>query len=137
MNAGAKIPDQTWLLEFDRGKLHDFVFVGTPELTKGGDLTRNSISLTTADTFLYGASLLDLSRQFALSDPSIGSSFLDTFGDLGLGQTLEEAQVQNRPLARRQALDTARQGESLLGRVRAPLVVAIFQTSSGVIGRPR
>lgn len=61
---------------FDGGKLHDFFFVGMPELMKSGDLTRNSLALTTSDTFLYGATLLDLSRQFALADPSLNSSFL-------------------------------------------------------------
>jgi hypothetical protein len=61
---------------FDRGKLHDFFFLGTPELIKGGDLTRDSIALTTSDTFLYGASLVDLAKQFALIDSPVDSSFL-------------------------------------------------------------
>ena len=61
---------------FDGGKLHDFFFAGMPELMKSGDLTRKSLALTTSDTFLYGATLLDLSRQFALADPSVNSSFL-------------------------------------------------------------
>ena len=71
---------------FDGGKLHDYFFVGMPELVKGADLTRNSLALTTPDTFLYGATLLDLSRQFALTDPSMSSSFLgDRLQKIGRG----------------------------------------------------
>jgi hypothetical protein len=72
----SKIKSLCGATRFDGGKLHDFFFVGMPELAKGGDLTRNSLALTTTDTFLYGATLLDLSRQFALADPSVNSSFL-------------------------------------------------------------
>jgi hypothetical protein len=72
----SKIKSFCGATRFDGGKLHDVFFVGTPELVSGGDLTRNSVALTTTDTFLYGATLLDLSRQFALADPSVNSSFL-------------------------------------------------------------
>ncbi len=72
----SKIKSFCGATRFDGGKLHDFFFVGTPELMKSGDLTRSSLALTTPDTFLYGATLLDLSRQFALTDPSVNSSFL-------------------------------------------------------------
>jgi hypothetical protein len=72
----AKIKSFCGAARFDGGKLHDYFFVGMPELVKGADLTRNSLALTTPDTFLYGATLLDLSHQFWLTDPSMSSSFL-------------------------------------------------------------
>ena len=61
---------------FEGGKMHDFFFAGMPELVKGGALSRSSLALTTADTFFYAASLLDLSRQFGMVDPSPKAAFL-------------------------------------------------------------
>ncbi len=61
---------------FDGSKLHDFYFVGMPELVKRGDLNRGSLALTTADTFLYAASVLDISRQFGLVDSSPNGAYL-------------------------------------------------------------
>jgi hypothetical protein len=72
----SKIKSFCGATRFDGGKLHDVFFVGAPKMVKSGDLTRSSLALTTADTFLYGATLLDLSHQFALADPSVSSSFL-------------------------------------------------------------
>jgi hypothetical protein len=82
----SKVKSLSGATRFDRGKLHDFFFVGMPELTQTGDLTRNSLVLTTPDTFLYGASLLDLSHQFALADPSPAAAFLgDRLQKIGRG----------------------------------------------------
>ncbi len=61
---------------FDNGKLHDVVFVGMPKQIPDADLTRNSIGLATKNTFTYFATLVDISKQFALVDPSAGASYL-------------------------------------------------------------
>ena len=61
---------------FDGAKMHDVFFIGMPEQTGDGELTRNSLALASADTFLYFASLLNISTQFALIDPSPGAAFL-------------------------------------------------------------
>jgi hypothetical protein len=61
---------------FDGSKLHDLFFVGMPEQTANAELTRTSIALASTDTFLYVASLLNISKQFALIDPSPAANFL-------------------------------------------------------------
>ncbi len=60
---------------FEGGKMHDFFFAEMPELVKGG-INRSSLALTTANTFFYATSLLDLSRQFGMVDPAPGAAFL-------------------------------------------------------------
>jgi hypothetical protein len=54
---------------FDSGKIHDVIFVAMPKLEDAG-LTRSSLALGTKDTFLYLASVLNLSKQLALLDPT-------------------------------------------------------------------
>jgi hypothetical protein len=61
---------------FDGSKMHDLFFVGMPQQTADAELTRNSIALASTDTFIYVASLLNISKQFALVDPSPTASFL-------------------------------------------------------------
>lgn len=61
---------------FDGSKMHDVFFVGMPEQTTDAELTRNSIALASTDTFIYVANLLNISKQFALVDPSPGAGFL-------------------------------------------------------------
>ena len=56
--------------------INDVFFVGMPEQTRTAELTRNSIALASTDTFIYVASLLNISRQFALINPSPTASFL-------------------------------------------------------------
>jgi hypothetical protein len=61
---------------FDGGKMHDVFFIGMPEQTGNADLTRSSLALASTDTLLYLATLLDISKQFALVDPSPSSGFM-------------------------------------------------------------
>ena len=61
---------------FDGGKMHDVFFVGMPEQTHEAELTRNSVALASTDTFIYAASLLNISQQFALVDPASNAAFL-------------------------------------------------------------
>jgi hypothetical protein len=63
-------------MRFENGKMHDVLFVGMPRQQQDAELTRNSIALATRDTFIYVATLLDVSKQFALVDPSPSASFL-------------------------------------------------------------
>ncbi|HEY2124899.1 MAG TPA: hypothetical protein VGG94_05500 [Chthoniobacterales bacterium] len=71
---------------FDGSKMHDVFFVGMPEQTMDAELTRNSIALASTDAFLYAATLLNLSAQFALVDPSPGAAFLgDRLQQIGRG----------------------------------------------------
>ena len=63
-------------MRFENGKMHDVLFFGMPRQPQDGELTRNSIALATRDTFIYVATLLDVSKQFALVDPSPSASFL-------------------------------------------------------------
>jgi hypothetical protein len=48
---------------FDGGKIRDVLFVGMPQLTNGGSLTRSSLTLGTKETFLYLASFLNLPNE--------------------------------------------------------------------------
>jgi hypothetical protein len=61
---------------FEGGKMHDVMFVGMPRQPQDGNLTRQSATLGSRDTFLYLASLINFSRQVALLDPSTGGNFL-------------------------------------------------------------
>jgi hypothetical protein len=55
---------------FDGGKLHDVIFVAMPKLDQTSELNRSSLALGTKDTFLYLASVLNLSKHLALLDPT-------------------------------------------------------------------
>jgi len=52
---------------FDKGKLHDVLFVGMPKVAQDTKLNRSSAALGTADTFFYLASLLNPEKFDALS----------------------------------------------------------------------
>jgi hypothetical protein len=52
---------------FDGGKMRDRLFVGMPRIADLGNLTRGSLSIGTKDTFLYGASLLNLTKEMELA----------------------------------------------------------------------
>jgi hypothetical protein len=64
--------DQTALVEqirsvcgaarFDKGKIHDVLFVGMPQAHSDAKLNRSSVALGTKDTFLYLATLLNPDR---------------------------------------------------------------------------
>jgi hypothetical protein len=45
---------------FENGKIRDSIFVSMPKAAEGGELTRSALALTTPETFLYIAGLLQL-----------------------------------------------------------------------------
>ena len=53
---------------FENGKIRDVLFVGMPKVAPSGELTRASLSLATQQSFLYLATLLDLSERLAPPD---------------------------------------------------------------------
>ena len=55
---------------FERGKLHDVLFVGMPKQEQGGELTRNSLALATRTTVFYATSIVDFSRPAGLLFPT-------------------------------------------------------------------
>jgi hypothetical protein len=61
---------------FDNGKIHDLIWVGMPKMEQEAPLTRDSAALGTKDTFLYAASLLNISRQLAHIDPASAGALL-------------------------------------------------------------
>jgi hypothetical protein len=75
-NMLAQIRSVCGTMRFDGGKMHDVFFAGMPQQTGDAELTRNSIALASSDTFIYLATLLNISKQFALVDPSPSASFL-------------------------------------------------------------
>ena len=52
---------------FDKGKLHDVLFVGMPKVAQDTKLKRSSAALGTADTFFYLATLLNPEKFDSLS----------------------------------------------------------------------
>src|SRR2546421_1342077 len=48
--------------KFDKGKIHDVLFIGIPKMPNSSELTRNTLKLGTADTFLYVVALLNPDR---------------------------------------------------------------------------
>ncbi|HEY0368395.1 MAG TPA: hypothetical protein VGC85_02250 [Chthoniobacterales bacterium] len=54
------------------GKVRDVLFVGMPKIPDQPDLTRSSLALTTADSFLYAASVLDFPQASASAGPTSG-----------------------------------------------------------------
>jgi hypothetical protein len=54
---------------FDGDKIRDTFFVGMPKLAETGNLTRVSMPIATKETFLYAASLLNLTKEIDLSGP--------------------------------------------------------------------
>lgn len=48
---------------FDGGKMRDTLFVGMPKIADLGNLTRASLPIGTKDTFLYAASVLNLTKE--------------------------------------------------------------------------
>lgn len=48
--------------KFEKGKIRDVLFIGAPKLQLSTELTRRSLKLGTADTFLYIATLLNPDR---------------------------------------------------------------------------
>ena len=54
-------------VKFDNGKIRDVLFVGMPKMQMDRELTRSSLKLGTADTFLYVAALLDPNKFTGIS----------------------------------------------------------------------
>jgi hypothetical protein len=52
---------------FDKGKIHDALFIGMPKSAQNASLTRSSLQLGTRDTFLYLATLLNFEKLASLS----------------------------------------------------------------------
>lgn len=83
---GRPMPDQIASLQqirsvcgatrFNRGKLHDLVFVGTPKQQPNGELTRSSLGLATPATIVYACSLIDFSKQMDVLFPAGGNNAL-------------------------------------------------------------
>lgn len=51
--------------QFEHGKIHEVIFATTPKADAQGDLTRGSLSLTTAETFFYLVAFLNVSKPDA------------------------------------------------------------------------
>ena len=70
---------------FDGGRMRDRVFVGMPKTADLGNLTRAALPIGTKDTFLYVASLLNLTKEMELTPQ------LPTLGWLGGVQKITSA----------------------------------------------
>ena len=80
---------------FDGGKIRDTFFVGMPKLAETGNLSRMSLPIATKETFLYAASVLNLTKEMDLSGPSLTSSWMGGLQSItsavsAKGITLEE-----------------------------------------------
>ena len=56
---------------FDSGKMRDVLFVGMPQTQLNGKLTRSSLDLGTADTFLYIATLINPERVGGINQSAL------------------------------------------------------------------
>jgi hypothetical protein len=54
---------------FANGKIRDVFFVAMPRMEESGELTRTSLALTTKDSFLYAANLLNFPNQITMPSP--------------------------------------------------------------------
>ena len=70
---------------FDGGKIRDRLYVGMPKIAELGNLTRASLPIGTKDTFLYAASLINLTKEMELAPQS------STIGGLGGLQKITSA----------------------------------------------
>jgi hypothetical protein len=82
---------------FDGGKIRDTLFLGMPRVPDQDALTRASLSIGTADTFLYAASLLNLTKEMELGPQPSGTGWLGGLQQItgalsANGITLEEWQ---------------------------------------------
>lgn len=64
---------------FENGKVHDQIFAATADSNQSATLSRDSIALSTADTFLYAASLVNLTKGIATVQPTAGAGLLGGF----------------------------------------------------------
>ena len=84
--SSAVAPDQLAMLRqirsfcgataFDGGKMRDTLFIGMPKIADLGNLTRASLPIGTKDTFLYAASVLNLTKEMELGPQTAGLSWM-------------------------------------------------------------
>lgn len=84
--SSAAAPDQLAMLRqirsfcgataFDGGKMRDTLFIGMPKIADLGNLTRASLPIGTKDTFLYAASVLNLTKEMELGPQTAGLSWM-------------------------------------------------------------
>jgi len=84
--SSAAAPDQLAMLRqirsfcgataFDGGKMRDTLFIGMPKIADLGSLTRASLPIGTKDTFLYAASVLNLTKEMELGPQTAGLSWM-------------------------------------------------------------
>jgi hypothetical protein len=76
-NAIEQIRSVCGAVKFDNGKIRDVLFVSMPKMKIDRELTRSSLNIGTADTFLYVATLLDPNKFAGISEsgstPPLGS----------------------------------------------------------------
>jgi hypothetical protein len=60
---------------FDRGKIHDVLFVGMGRQAENASLARSSVRLGTKDTFFYLATLLNIDKLAGLNQPNVSAPF--------------------------------------------------------------
>ncbi len=60
---------------FEGGKMRDLLFVSMPKMDEPENLTRSSLSLATADSFLYLASFLNLPQQMPAAQRTNANGF--------------------------------------------------------------
>lgn len=58
---------------FQDGKIRDVLFVGMPKAAEAGELSRASLAVATKESFLYFATLLNLTQQLSTQNPAAGS----------------------------------------------------------------
>jgi hypothetical protein len=61
---------------FDGGKMRDTLFVGMPRIADQGNLMQASLPIGTKDTFLYSASVLNLTKEMELAPHTVGLGWL-------------------------------------------------------------
>jgi hypothetical protein len=61
---------------FDGVRIRDTIFAGMPKVADSGNLNRASLSIGTKETFLYAASVLNLTKEMELGPQAAGAGWL-------------------------------------------------------------
>lgn len=61
---------------FDGVRIRDTIFAGMPKVADSGNLNRASLSIGTRETFLYAASVLNLTKEMELGPQAAGAGWL-------------------------------------------------------------
>ena len=73
--------------QFENGRIHDHIFAATNRAAENDSvISRTSLALASADTFLYGASVVNLANGIPAIQPAAGAGFLG-----GLWQKISNA----------------------------------------------